>query len=268
MVLAMRACAGRDIRFVVLDRPNPLGGEIIEGAAIAEGYQSFVGLCSVSNRHGLTAGEIARLIHAREGLDVELEVVEMQGWKRSMFYDDTGLPWVMPSPNMPTLDTAIVYPGLCLLEGTEISEGRGTTRPFELLGAPYVDGHRLAATLEEAQLPGARFRPMAFLPTWEKHHGRRCGGVQIHVIDRAEFQPYLTGVAILWAIKHLYPDHYAWREHAYEFVDDIPAIDLLAGSSSLREGIDAGSALEDLAADWRGGQAAFGEERAASLLYR
>jgi uncharacterized protein YbbC (DUF1343 family) len=222
----------------------------------------------VPNRHGLTAGEIARLIHQRESLDVELEVVEMQGWQRSMYYDQTGLPWVMPSPNMPTLDTAIVYPGLCLLEGTEISEGRGTTRPFELLGAPYVDGHRLAETLAGADVPGAIFRPVAFLPTWEKHAGRRCGGVQIHVRDREAFRPYLTGVAILWAIKSLYPDDFAWRAHAYEFVDDVPAIDLLAGSAILREGIDSGLSLADLATHWQADEVEFLGARDSVLLYR
>jgi len=268
MVLAMRACAGKGIHFVVLDRPNPIGGDVIEGGAVEAGFDSFVGLCSVPNRHGLTAGEIAQMIHQREGLDLQLEVVELEGWDRSMYFDETGLPWVLPSPNMPTLDTALVYPGMCLVEGTELSEGRGTTRPFEIFGAPYIDGHVLAEALADEDLPGVRFRPLGFLPTFQKHAGQPCGGVQIHVDDRYRFRSYLTGVAVLRAVHRLYPEKFRWRTRAYEFVDQIPAIDLLAGSASLREGIEAGKALAELAADWAIGEARLGDERDAYLLYR
>lgn len=265
MVLAMRACAEAGVGFVVLDRPNPLGGREVEGGAIEPGYHSFVGLCSVPNRHGLTAGEIARWIAHREALDVDLEVVTMQGWQRDMYFEDTSLPWVMPSPNMPTRDTALVYPGMCLLEGTELSEGRGTTRPFELAGAPFVDGHALAAALEG--LPGLCARPVVFTPTFEKHTGQPCGGVQLHVTDRAGFRPYLTGVAFLRAARDLWPERFAWRAHAYEFVDHIPAIDLLAGSPALRQGIEAGASLDELAATWAAAEAAFREQRDPWLLY-
>ncbi len=268
MVLAMRACAGTGIQFVVLDRPNPLGGDTIEGGAVEEGFESFVGLCSVPNRHGLTAGEIAQMILQREGLDLELVIVELDGWERSMYFDDTGLPWVMPSPNMPTLDTALVYPGMCLVEGTELSEGRGTTRPFEIFGAPFIDGHALAEALAEEDLPGVRFRPLGFLPTFQKHANVPCGGVQIHVDDRRRFRSYLTGVAVLRAVHCLYPDAFQWRTRAYEFVDQIPAIDLLAGSARLRKGIEAGIPLAELAADWGAGEAALGDERDSYLLYR
>ena len=267
MVLAMRACARAGIEVVVLDRPNPLGGELVEGGAIEPGFTSFVGLLSMPNRHGLTVGELARMAREVERLDVPLTVVPMDGWRRDMSYADTHLPWVLPSPNMPSEETALVYPGMCLLEGTEVSEGRGTTRPFEIAGAPYVDSYALADALDQANLPGARFRPLVFTPTFEKHAGRACGGVQIHVTDRRAFRPYLTGVAFLHAVRALWPSEFAWRAHAYEFVDSVPAIDLLAGSAALREGIDRGDALADLADTWAAAERDFRQRRAPWLLY-
>lgn len=267
MVHAMRACAAAGIELIVLDRPNPLGGVEVEGGAVEPGFRSFVGLCSLSNRHGLTAGEVARGIRARERLDVALEVVTMAGWSRAMYYEDTGLPWVMPSPNMPTRDTALVYPGMCLVEGTELSEGRGTTRPFELAGAPFLDSDALADLLARYQLPGVRFRPHVFTPTFQKHGGKPCGGVQIHVTERERFRPYLTGVAFLHAAHALAPEHFAWRERAYEFVADVPAIDLLAGSAALRHGIERGAPMGEISAGWAAAQAAFMEERREWLLY-
>jgi uncharacterized protein YbbC (DUF1343 family) len=267
MVLAMRACAKAGKAFVVLDRPNPIGGHQIEGGTIEPGYHSFVGLVSCPNRHGLTAGEIARWRHEVEQLDLELAVISMRGWQRDMHFDHTGLPWVMPSPNMPTVDTALVYPGMCLVEGTELSEGRGTTRPFELAGAPHLDGHRLAADLAAMQLPGVRFRPVVFTPTFQKHGREACGGVQLHVTDREAFRPYRTGVAFLKACHDQDPATFAWRAKAYEFVDKIPAIDLLAGSAALREGIEAGASLDELAARWPRDEGAFADERAEYLLY-
>ncbi|HVK86128.1 MAG TPA: DUF1343 domain-containing protein [Kofleriaceae bacterium] len=267
MVLAMRACAKAGKAFVVLDRPNPIGGELVEGGSISPGFESFVGLVSCPNRPGLTAGEIARWRHAVEGLDLDLAVISMQGWQRDMHFDHTGLPWVMPSPNMPTVDTALVYPGMCLLEGTELSEGRGTTRPFELAGAPHLDGYQLAADLTAMDLPGVRFRPVVFTPQWEKHAKRACGGVQLHVTNPRTFRPYRTGVAFLKACHDQAPNEFQWRTNAYEFVDKIPAIDLLAGSEALREGIDAGASLDELAARWPRAEGEFAEERAPYLLY-
>ncbi|HKE13691.1 MAG TPA: DUF1343 domain-containing protein [Kofleriaceae bacterium] len=267
MVLAMRACARAGVEVVVLDRPNPIGGELVEGGAVETGFGSFVGLLSVPNRHGLTVGELARMVREQERLDLELTVVPMDGWRRDMRYADTGLPWVLPSPNMPTEDTALVYPGMCLLEGSEISEGRGTTRPFELAGAPFVDAYALADELAAAELPGARFRPLAFTPTFEKHVGKPCGGVQIHVTDRRAFRPYLTGVAFLRAVRTRWPAEFAWRSRAYEFVDQVPAIDLLCGSAAVREGIDAGASLADLAATWADAERDFRQSRGAWLLY-
>lgn len=267
MVLAMRACAAAGKAFCVLDRPNPLGGLHIEGAMIAPGFESFVGLVSCPNRHGMTAGEIARWRHRVERLDLELVVLGMRGWQRDMRFDHTGLPWVMPSPNMPTTDTALVYPGMCLVEGTELSEGRGTTRPFELAGAPHLDGHRLAADLTAMQLPGVQFRPAIYTPMFQKHRGEPCGGVQLHVTNPETFRPYRTGVAFLKACHDQSPASFRWRDKAYEFVEDIPAIDLLAGGDAIRKGIEAGASLDDLAARWPRDEGDFAAERADSLLY-
>jgi uncharacterized protein YbbC (DUF1343 family) len=268
MVLAMRACARAGKAFAVLDRPNPLGGVAIEGGAIASGFESFVGLVSCASRHGLTAGEIARWRHAEEKLDLELAVISMRNWQRDLWFEHTGLPWVMPSPNMPTCDTALVYPGMCLVEGTELSEGRGTTRPFELAGAPHLDGHRLAAALADFELPGVRFRPVVFTPMFGKHAGQACEGVQLHVTSRERFRPYRTGVAFLKACHDQAPDQFRWRARAYEFVDRIPAIDLLSGSAALRTGIETGASLDELAARWPRDEGAWAEEREQYLLYR
>ncbi len=267
MVLAMRACANAGKAFLVLDRPNPIGGEMIEGPSITPGFESFVGLVSCPNRHGMTAGEIARWRHSVEKLDLELAVISMRGWRRDMHYDHTGLPWVMPSPNMPTVDTALVYPGMCLVEGTELTEGRGTTRPFELAGAPYLEGHRLALQLQAMDLPGVAFRPCVFTPQFQKHAKQACGGVQLHVTNSETFRPYRTGVAFLKACYDQSPAAFKWREKAYEFVDKIPAIDLLAGSKAIREGIEAGASLDELTARWPRDEGDFAEERAEFLLY-
>ncbi|MEO6774779.1 MAG: DUF1343 domain-containing protein [Kofleriaceae bacterium] len=267
MVLAMRACAAAGKPFVVLDRPNPIGGVHVEGPAIEPGFESFVGLVSCPNRHGLTAGEIARWRHGVEKLDLDLAVITLRGWDRDMWFEHTGLPWVLPSPNMPTVDTALVYPGMCLVEGTELSEARGTTRPFELAGAPHLDGHRLAAALSAMELPGVRFRPAVFTPGFQKHAQRACGGVQLHVTNAETFRPYRTGVAVLKAAHDLDPVRFAWRTKAYEFVDQIPAIDLLAGTGALREGIEAGASLEDLTRRWPRDEGAFSEQVAEYRLY-
>lgn len=270
LLLALRAAAAARVRVVVLDRPNPLGGLAVEGGGVEEGYTSFVGLHSVPVRHGLTVGEMTRLLAAREGLSAWLEIVPMAGWRRAMHFDATGLPWVIPSPNMPTLDTAYVYPGLCLIEGTELSEGRGTTHPFELVGAPFVsyaEARQLAESLAAEKLPGIKFRPMVFTPGFQKHAGKRCGGVALHVTSRREFKPYLTGVAILRAFRQGWPKAFRWRTRAYEFVGDKPAVDLLAGGPGLREGIDAGASLAELEAAWKPAEEKFRRERGRWLLY-
>ncbi len=266
----MEACARADVEVIVLDRPNPLGGADVEGGEILPAYRSFVGRVSIPNRHGLTAGEIARLCNATQNIGCRLTVVPMVGWRREYDYDATNLPWVMPSPNMPTVDTAFVYPGMCLVEGTELSEGRGTTRPFEVCGAPFIsfaEANGLADELHRADLPGVRFRPVVFTPMFQKFAGKRCGGVALHVTSRQRFLPYLTGVAVIRAIRHMFPKEFRWRTREYEFVDEIPAIDLLAGGPGLREGIERGASLDSLAAAWRPAEEAFRAARTAWLLY-
>jgi uncharacterized protein YbbC (DUF1343 family) len=266
----MEACAKAGVEVIVLDRPNPLGGVDVEGGAIRPEYRSFVGRVSCPNRHGMTAGEIARMCNEVEGLSCKLTVVPMTGWQRDHDYDATALPWVLPSPNMPTLDTAYVYPGMCLIEGTELSEARGTTRPFELVGAPFVS-YRAARALVEAltreDLPGVRFRAVVFTPTYQKFAGRRCGGVQLHVVSRGAFRPYATGVAVIRAFRHMFPAEFRWRTREYEFVADKPAIDLLAGGPELRQGIDSGLPLDALVAAWRPAEDEFRARRGRWLLY-
>jgi uncharacterized protein YbbC (DUF1343 family) len=264
----LKACARHRIPVVICDRPNPINGVDVEGETLRRGFESFVGLFPIPMRHGLTMGEIARLFNEEFGLGAEVEVVRMEGWRREMFADDAGTPWVMPSPNMPTLDSAVVYPGTVLFEGTMLSEGRGTTRPFELVGAPWIDAERFARDMNALELPGAIFRPAVFEPTFHKHGKQACGGVQIHVTDRAAFRPYRTGVAFVKACRDLAPSEFRWRSKAYEFVDKIPAFDLLAGSSAIRTGIDAGATLDELAATWDAAERAWRGQRDSFLLYR
>jgi uncharacterized protein YbbC (DUF1343 family) len=242
------ARAGQPV--LVLDRPNPLGGIAVEGPSLQPGFESFVGPHPIPTRHGRTIGELARLFQSERNIHVEVEVVECQGWQRHQDHDATGLPWVMPSPNMPTLDTAYVYPGMCLIEGTNLSEGRGTTRPFELCGFPGVDSHKLARELNDFALPGIIFRPVVFKPTFQKHAGQLCGGVQLHVTDRKTFQPVRTGLAVLWSLRRHAGDRFQWRTEEYEFVTNPIAIDLLFGSDRERLMIEAGAHWRDIAATW------------------
>ncbi|MDD5305902.1 MAG: DUF1343 domain-containing protein [Deltaproteobacteria bacterium] len=266
-VLCLRACHAAGVRLVALDRPNPLGGAAVEGAPQEPSLCSFVGLLPVSNRHGLTLAELLALAARADGTADALEIVPMLGWRREMLFADTDLPWVMPSPNMPAFDTALVYPGQCLLEGTWASEGRGTTRPFEIFGAPGVDGVALAARLGRMGLRGARFRPLAFKPSFQKHTGELCGGVQIHVEDARAFLPYRTGVAALLALKAEAGDRFAWRVAPYEFVSGAPAVDLLAGTPLVREAVESGASIDEVAATWAAGERAFDEARREFFLY-
>ncbi|MFQ6024384.1 MAG: exo-beta-N-acetylmuramidase NamZ domain-containing protein, partial [Acidiferrobacterales bacterium] len=201
------------------------------------------------------------------GIGCELDVVPCEGWRRDAYYDAYDLPWVMPSPNMPTLDTAIVYPGMCLLEGTNLSEGRGTTRPFELFGAPFVDGRELARELGQYDLPGVLFRPCVIEPTFHKFAGQRCGALQLHVVDRLAFNSFRTGLAVLVAVRKLWPDDLAWRTDTYEFRDDVPAIDLLAGRAAVRKAIDQGESLETVTEIAEVGTEAYDAGRPRALLY-
>lgn len=250
LLLCLEACAAAGMRVVVLDRPNPLGGVGVEGNVLDPDYRSFVGLAPIPMRHGLTIGELAGFFVAWRGLDVDLDVVWMEGWRRELDFAATGLPWVLPSPNMPTLDTAFVYPGACLLEGTNLSEGRGTTRPFEIFGAPFVDGRRLAAVLTAWNLPGCRFRPLSFEPTFHKFAGQVCGGVQVHVTDRAAFEPVTTYTAAIAAIAGLWPDRFAWKQPPYEYETLKLPIDILAGGTRWREQVEAGLTPWQMKSGW------------------
>ncbi len=267
MALAMKAAAQARVPFFVLDRPNPLGGIALEGNLVGERYRSFVGLYPLPNRHGMSAGELARLFNAEFGLGCELTVVPCEGWRRDMLWSDTGLPFVPPSPNMPTPDTALVYPGMCLGEGTNVSEGRGTCRPFEQFGAPWVDSEALVARLEKEDLPGVAFRPVGFTPTFDKYRGESCNGAFIHVTDRRAFLPLRTGVAIFRALRELGEGRFAWREDAYEFVEDVPAFDLLCGTDQVRRGIEEGWPLDRLLEGFQAQTEAFEEQRTPYLLY-
>ena len=268
MRYCLQAALPRAIRVIILDRPNPLGGLAVEGPALRKGYESFVGCHDLAIRHGLTMGELAMLYQDELNLnDGDLQVMACEGWKRRDFFDATGLPWVLPSPNMPTLDTAIVYPGQCLIEGTNLSEGRGTTRPFEISGAPWLDASKLAARLNAEKHPGAVFRPVWFRPTFQKHAGVDCGGVQIHVIDREAYQPVRTSLALLAAMREMSGAHFKWRTEIYEFVKDPIAIDLLFGSDRERTHLEANKTWVDLPAQWKPEEEAFTHRRHTSFLY-
>jgi uncharacterized protein YbbC (DUF1343 family) len=267
MANCLRAAARHRVPVIVCDRPNPIGGDAVEGPMLEPGYESFVGLFPIPMRHGMTVGELALLFNTRFGLGADLHVERMEGWSRVMYFDDTGLPWVMPSPNMPTLDTAVVYPGAVLFEGTQLSEGRGTTRPFELLGAPWIDGERVCAGLNALQLSGAHYRPVIFEPTFHKHARQACGGCQVHVTDRRAFRPVLASVAVLAAFRRADPVRFAWRQPPYEYEHEKMPIDILAGSPALRDEIERGADAREIAASWEMSVAAFAPARRACLLY-
>ncbi|HUF22903.1 MAG TPA: DUF1343 domain-containing protein [Vicinamibacterales bacterium] len=267
MANCLRAARRHGIRVVVCDRPNPIGGEDIEGATLDPAYESFVGQFAIPMRHGLTIGEAARLFNDHFGINAAVDVVPMDGWRRSMYFDETGLPWVLPSPNIPTFDTTIVYPGAVLFEGTELSEGRGTTRPFELIGAPWIDGERYADAMNARGIPGAYFRPVFFEPTFHKQAQKGCGGCQIHVADRTVFPAMRVAVEMLDEFKREAPREKLWRDPPYEYEHVKPPIDILYGSNRLRQGIDAGEAPASIMADWDRDEAAFRTLREKYLLY-
>jgi uncharacterized protein YbbC (DUF1343 family) len=229
MYLCLRGCERQDLPVVVLDRPNPINGLTTEGPILDPTYRSFVGLHPLPVRHGGTIGELAQLFRDEAFPECHLTVLPMRGWERQMWFDDTGLPWVVPSPNMPTLETATVYPGMCLLEGTNISEGRGTTRPFELFGAPFIDSEPFARELNQLQLPGAHFRPTWFRPTFQKFTGEICGGAQLHVTDRDVFRPFRTALEIIRTIRRISGEFFEWKQPPYEYEFDRLPIEILLG---------------------------------------
>jgi uncharacterized protein YbbC (DUF1343 family) len=268
MALAVRACAAAGVRVLLLDRPNPLGGALVEGNVPDPAFASFVGLYPLPARHGLTIGELVRHLQAVHGLGGTVDVVGLRGWRRAMLWEDTGLPWVAPSPNMPTPDTARVYPGGCLIEGTNLSEGRGTTRPFEWVGAPWLDAHACAAALAAERLPGVVFRPARFRPTFQKWAGRTCGGIQIHVTDRARFKPFLTGLAIVAVARRLAPRAFRWRRPPYEYERRRLPIDILLGTDTIRRALERGRPLGEIEQSWQGALRGWRRRRAAALAYR
>jgi uncharacterized protein YbbC (DUF1343 family) len=266
MANCLRAAARHGVPVIVVDRPNPIASDI-EGESLVSGYESFVGQFPIPMRHGMTIGELARLFNEHFSIGATLEVVKMEGWERRMYADETGLPWVMPSPNMPTLETAVVYPGTVLFEGVMLSEGRGTTRPFELVGAPWIDAERFADAMNAEELAGVYFRPAVFEPTFQKYAKQACGGAQLHVTDREAFRPVITGAALIHTFRRMAPGEFAWRQPPYEYEHDKLPIDILAGSDVLRQQIEREVPIRDIAESWREDEQAFARLRERFLLY-
>ena len=267
MANCLRAGKRHGVPVIVTDRPNPICGDRFGGPMLEKGFESFVGQFPIPMRHGMTIGELAQFFNDACGIGADLTVVPMEHWRRSMFFDETGLPWVMPSPNMPTLETAVVYHGTVLFEGTNVSEGRGTTRPFELIGAPWVDAEALAEKLANYNLPGVHFRAAVFEPTFQKHAKKSCGGCQIHVLDRREFRGVETAVAVLAEIRAQNLARFEWRQPPYEYEHEKLPFDILAGSSQLRQQIEAGLPARTIYYSWLQGHEKFEKTRAPFLLY-
>ena len=268
MAYCLKAAARNGLPVIVCDRPNPIGGVAVEGPMLERGYESFVGLYELPMRHGMTIGELARMFNEHAGLGAKLEVIPMQGWRREMYFEETGIPFVLPSPNIPTIEAEVVYPGAVLFEGINVSEGRGTTKPFELIGAPWVkDPEAFSRRLNDLRIPGVFFRPHAFEPTYHKHAKTLCGGCQIHVTDRTTFPSVETGVAMTIAFRDADPSAFAWREPPYEYEYTLLPIDILYGSDKLRKGMDAGRTAAQIAAEWPDSVAGFNRLRAEYLLY-
>lgn len=267
LALTMEACRDEGIELMILDRPNPIGGVQTEGPVLDASFSSFVGLYPMPIRHGMTIGEIALYLKGEFGLTCTLDVIPMQGWQRHLFFDETGLPWVLPSPNMPSLETALVYPGACLLEGTNVSEGRGTTRPFEISGAPWVEPQRLAVRLNDLDLPGIFFRPLYLIPTFHKWQGQKIGGVQMHVLDRETFKPFLSGLALVRSYRESDQTAFHWKAPPYEYETHRLPFDILCGTDSIREALEERRDLIDLEASWQADLQAFRKVRDRYLIY-
>ena len=267
MANCLKAARRQGLKVIVCDRPNPIGGVQVEGPVLVKGHESFVGMYPIPMRHGMTIAEIARLFNDHFGIGADLETVAMEGWRRDMYFDDTDRTWILSSPNIPTFDTTTVYPGAVLFEGTNVSEGRGTTRPFEFLGAPWVVAERFADAMNRRGLPGAFFRPVVFEPTFHKHAGHACGGCQVHVPDRGTFRAVEAGVALIEAFRASDPERFKWKAPPYEYELERMPIDVLAGSTELREQIEAGVPAHDIARSWEAPTEAFLRIRQKFLLY-
>ena len=267
MANCMRAARQFGKRVIVCDRPNPINGTQVAGNTLEPEFASFVGLFPIPTRHGMTPGELALLFNKNFNIQCELDVVTMDGWNRDSWHDETDAPWVLPSPNMPTVDPATVFPGTVHFEGTQMSEGRGTTRPFELIGAPYIDPDQYADYLNALQFEGVRFRACAFQPTFQKHARVTCGGVQIHVTDRNVFEPVSVGVAMVKAAYDLYPNDFRWKEPPYEYVYDKNPFDVISGTDKIRKAFEQGIGLHELLSSWKQPLQEFHEIRRAHLLY-
>lgn len=260
-------------RVIVLDRPNPIGGIQVEGNLLLQEYASFVGRFPIPMRHGLTIGEIARLFNDYFGIGCDLTVIPMKGWRRSMYFSDTGLPWVAPSPNLPTPTAAMVYPGQVLLEGTNLSEGRGTTQPFEFFGAPFMDTEKILSAflkivkIDKADPEGMVLRPLAFEPMFGKWKGQLCRGFQIHIIDRWKYRPYRTTLALLRAVLGHHRDEFAWKPPPYEYEFEKTPIDLITGDPEIREMIEGFAPVEEMEALWQDDLSAFQEISRSCRLY-
>ncbi len=267
----MEVAATTGTKVVVLDRPNPINGVDVEGNQLQPGHASFVGAYPLAVRHGMTMGEMGQLFKGHVGIDCDLEVIRCEGWRRDQWFDETGLPWVYPSPNMPTLDTAVIYPGLCLIEGTNLSEGRGTTRPFHLVGAPWLSAEKMTEYCikgaADAGLRGVGFRPANFLPQFQKHAGKECGGVEIFVQDRNALESFALGLVVIEAALRVDPERFGWRTETYEFVDEPIAIDLLTGSPEARVGLESKVRPRELIEAWTPQLDAWREIRREYLLY-
>lgn len=267
MANAMKACAKYGKKMIVCDRPNPINGIDVEGNFLEEEYISFVGQYPIPMRHGMTAGELAKFFNEEYDIKCDLTVISMENWSREDFFDETDVPWAMPSPNMPTVDTAIIFPATVYFEGTQISEGRGTTRPFEIVGAPFIESDELANELTELNLPGVKFSATNFIPTFQKHANTSCGGVFIHVSDRAIYQPVITGIAMVKTIYDLYKDNFKWKEPPYEYVFDKNPFDVISGTDKIRKFIENGADPDTIKLSWANDVKSFREQRAKYLLY-
>ncbi|MDQ3129781.1 MAG: DUF1343 domain-containing protein [Acidobacteriota bacterium] len=267
MANAMRACASNDKEFIVLDRPNPIGGENVEGNCLEKGNESFVGQYPIPMRHGLTVGELAQLFNEEFSISCDLKVIRMEGWQRDLYLDETDSPWVMPSPNIPTLETAVVFPATVYFEGTQVSEGRGTTKPFEIVGAPFIETDRFQNALAKLELPGVIFREINFLPTFQKHKNEVCGGVFLHITDRKQFKPVITGIGLIKTLYELYSEEFNWKTPPYEYVYDRNPFDVIAGTTKTRKQIESGLSLEEIELSWLSDVTLFQQTRANYLMY-